>query len=152
MSGGFWAGSIPPWASVVIILLAAVVFILGYLAGESRGRRHEAEDQEREEAMERQSHPVFREARADFDAIREAGRRAWELHHERVPRRTSTAAFLNPPRQELMYGDGPGLRVAASANELTDSAYTEDMARRMDRFLEELCGVPYSADELWSGQ
>lgn len=112
MSGGFWAGSVPPWASVILVLVCGLVFVLGLAAGESMGRRHELQDRAEEEEREgeeraegeRPWHGPLPElppkwspsATAQFDAIREAGRNAWRIQQERAGRRTSTAAFLDP--------------------------------------------------------
>ena len=81
-------------------------------------------------------------------------------------RRTSTAAFLDLPGSPFaaaMTGAAGQAHEAWLAHEElaldlanddpTVSAWTADMAASMDRWLaEHVYGVPYSADELWSGQ
>lgn len=134
-----WAVS---WQGTAALMVCALVLgiILGELDGKPRGRRAEAEDIEREEAMARRTHPVYRQPASDqFAAIREAGRRAWAIQQERA---ALPGPYRSGTEDEAVASDDP-----------TVSAWTADMAASMDRWLaEHVYGVPYSADELWSGQ
>ena len=135
-----WVAS-PAGTAILAMLALALGLVLGEMDGIPRGRRHEAEDIEREEAEDRAAEDAWRQARqpttAQIDAIREAGRRAWAIQQER------------DASVELY----PGQALAVVADDPSVSAWTEAMAASMDAWLaEHVYGVPYSADELWSGQ
>ena len=135
-----WVAS-PAGTAILAMLALALGLVLGELDGIPRGRRHEAEDMEREEAMARRTHLVYRldskPASDQFDAIREAGRQAWKVQQER-----DASVELYPGHALVPVGDDP-----------TVTAWTQAMAAGMDAWLaEHVYGVPYSADELWSGQ
>jgi hypothetical protein len=95
MSGGFWAGSIPPWAWVLYVC-AAGIFIILVLAASMSGRR-------------RGYDAGYADGRADMlDQVKETGWRppgpavytppAYALEAAgKYVRGERTAAFLNPP-------------------------------------------------------
>ena len=82
---------------------------------------------------------------------RGAAHEAWLAHEEQALAIVSHDSSVSEWTAYL-WPDPARAETALVRPDLTDSAYTQDMGERMDRFLAELCGVPYSADELWSGQ
>ena len=137
MSGWFWAWVAGPSGTTTLALCAlALGMILGYLTGHRAGWRAAVADlrERREEARAaRWLGQIHGQFRRDEALIR------WtppEVAHEWEPAHVASALALTAP----------------AVDELTDSAYTQDMGARMDRFLAGLFQVPYSADELWSGQ
>ena len=62
MSGGFWAGAVPPWAYVVGACLWIFAVLIGAWYGYGRGWKHAEEEVRwaREQAKTRRTHPVYR--------------------------------------------------------------------------------------------
>ena len=63
MSGGFWAGSIPPWAWVEIGIGCVLSLVIGLRVGMVRGWDHAMEEVrwQRAQARARRTHPVYRQ-------------------------------------------------------------------------------------------
>ena len=61
MSGGFWAGAVPPWAYAAFACVCVLFLCVGELDGWRRGEREAREDEswEREQAKARRTHPVY---------------------------------------------------------------------------------------------
>lgn len=140
---GWWAWVAGPQGTTVLALCALVLgMILGYLTGHRSGWRAALADlrERREERAAVRTVQQWREPMWEYRAAHRelAGQvvRVPEVAHEWEPAHVASALALTAP----------------AVDELTDSAYTQDMGARMDRFLNELFRVPYSADELWSGQ
>ena len=140
---GFWAAG-PGWASWVV---AGCLFALGLLAGawwgQGRGWKHCEEDQRWRRAQAR----ARRTSLIDY--------RPPEIAHEwQTPGASLFGArdTLPPEAIQEEWLTYTGQALALVRPDLTDSAYIQDMGERMDRFLNDLFRVPYSADELWSGQ
>ena len=158
---GFWAAG-PGWASWVIVgCLFALGLLLGGWWGWGRGWDHAVEDARRRRAQAAARRTSLIDYRPPEVAHEEAislvsrfldpqvAHEAWLAYEEQ------TLTLANETLGEEWDRIHPGWRDQAPAlvrPDLTDSAYIQDMGERMDRFLAELCGVPYSADELWSGQ
>ena len=158
-----WTDGLPAWWAMVVAVAALLAGVwLGELHGRGVGRAQEREDRQaeraarqvrswrapatREEAMARRTHPVYRQ------------------------RRTSTAAFLNPPE---VHHEDPGMSLAEADEYWADvahkawlahteqamdlanddptvSAWTQAAAERMDAFLAGLLAehpVPYLPGE-----
>lgn len=63
MSGGFWAGAVPPWAYVAGFSVCLLFLCVGELDGWRRCAREAREELEwkREQAKARRTHPVYRQ-------------------------------------------------------------------------------------------
>lgn len=150
---GWWAWVAGPQGTTVLALCALVLgMILGYLTGHRAGWRAALADL-RERREEAEANQLLEELRPLPSG------RPTERTRVRVDYRPAPIPGLGTPiwaRQQEEWEPahvGQALALTAPAvDELTDSAYTQDMGARMDRFLNELFRVPYSADELWSGQ
>jgi hypothetical protein len=115
----FLAGAIPPWADVLGFCLVVLALLLGMWVGMGVGERRgfeEAEEEFRAEARARRTHPVYRQ------------------------RRTSTAAFLDPPPEVAHEWDGHVGQALTLANEepFSVTAWTQANGEAMDEFLRKL--------------
>lgn len=127
---GFWAGSIPQWGWLEIALFSLFFLVAGLGVGSRHGRRRA----ERDQAERRE------EARA-ARWLRQVRPRPPEVHHQ-DPRVAHEAWLAHTEQAMDVANDDP-----------TVSAWTQQMAESMDQWIQEhVYGVPYSADELWSGQ
>ena len=101
MSGGFWAGSIPPWAYAAFACACLLFLCVGELDGMRRGAREAREDEfwAREQAKARRTHPVYREHRLSRPEVERA---AWLMEHaDRLAPEVAHEAWLVHEEQAL---------------------------------------------------
>lgn len=136
---GFWAGSVPPWAALTGFCVCMLFLLAGAWWGVGRGERLTLEDLEREEAMARRTHPVYRQPPASdqFAAIREAGRQAWAIQQQRAADQQTAEELLHewhdhPP---LKWDDeGPSCKRRWEVEE-TDEEFSARMSAAADEII-----------------
>ena len=158
---GFWAAG-PGWSSWVVAgCLSALGLLLGAWWGQGRGWKQCEEDMRvrRAQAAARRTSLIdYRPPEIAHEAITwvpQTVHEAWLAHEEQALALAAGETLgkewdrIHPGWREDNWREQQKALVRA---DLTDSAYTQDMGERMTRFLDDLLRVPYSADELWSGQ
>lgn len=147
MSGGFWGGSIPPWAYCVFAAVCVLFLCTGELDGMRRGGREAREDEwwAREQAKARRTHPVYRQPPPD----------GWV---EPPPVRHKITVYGYNEDRDLVgtevAHDWPAHEASALAvandqpDPRTDSQWTRDMAADMDRWLAGLLNAHPATEEL----
>lgn len=155
MNGGFWAGSIPPWACVIgfcLILLAGSFGVwVGWGLGEEAERKAAAAELEAEQAIAA-ARPIMVGADRYGNVYLPAGVPA-EVAHEAWLAHTDQAMHL----ANETHGDGPSLveldaygdyRDEVAPDPRTDTQWTRDMAADMDAWLAGLLGTHPVTEEL----
>lgn len=125
-----WLAGNGGWLIIILGAFAAGL-LLGFPFGWWRSNRAaeeagEEEHYERLEAMARRTRPVYRQPRPELE-----GRVISMSPRDRRPRRTSTAAFLDPPEVAHEWGRPPG----QLAEDFDVDAIISGMHADVDRFL-----------------
>jgi acyl-homoserine lactone acylase PvdQ len=140
-----WTDGLPAWwAMVVAVAALGVGVLLGELHGRGVGRAQERQDRAAERAVRQ-----VRSWRGDSPATREEAM-ARRTHPVYRQRRTSTAAFLNPPEVAHEWSEHVDQALDLANDDPTVSAWTQQMAESMDAFLAGLLAehpVPYLPGE-----
>ncbi len=145
--GAWAAGPGGTWVTVGCLFVLAV--ILAYLAGCRWGERR-ARDDRRGEAEGGRWVSALLETDSEAMARQAAmARRTHPVYRTRPPGPPGTV--ITEPLTPAAHTAWQAL--ALTGDDPTVTAWTQAMAQGMDAWLaEHVYGVPYSADELWSGQ